>query len=117
MTEVLAPEFRNDYLPRHQRMLKERYELASALFTEIGVPHEPTESGLCLWLNLRDRVALPDGAAEMQLYEFMLNEHRVHISPGSGFKTEHYGFFRQDEELLREGIKRIAAGLAAFTKQ
>ena len=53
----------------------------------------------------------------MQLYQSLLNDYRVHVSPGTGFCTPEAGFFRicisQDERTLDEGLARLATGLAA----
>ena len=118
LTEVLATEFRNSYLARHQARLTKQYKLASNLLEKAGVKHEATESGLCLWLDLRNHLASLDADGEMELYKFLLNEHRVHISPGSGFKCQHHGYFRicfsQDTGVLMTGIARLAKGLEAF---
>lgn len=112
---VLAPDWYADHLARHRRLLTDQFAIACDEFSSAGVKVTQSDSGLCLWLDLRDQLSSPNLAGEMAVYQFMLRQQRVHISPGSGFYSRHYGFFRicfsHDELTFSEGIRRILGGL------
>ena len=71
-----------------------------------------------MWLDLRGELRTATAGGELELYRFLLEEHRVHVSPGSGFHLREHGYFRlcftQPEATLQEGLQRLVAGLTAF---
>ncbi|MEP3478064.1 MAG: pyridoxal phosphate-dependent aminotransferase [Fuerstiella sp.] len=118
MTEaVLQADFRDSYLKQHQRVLGDYFQDVTGRLRADQIAVTPTESGLCLWLDLRDYLQTQDADGEMRLYQSLLNDFRVHISPGAGFCTPSVGFFRicisQDRLTLDEGLARLAQGLDA----
>jgi aspartate/methionine/tyrosine aminotransferase len=117
ITAVLQPKWRDDYLTVHRQKLKEAERVARQELTDCGVPVVASEAGLCLWVDLHAFLDADAADAEMKLYERLLNDHRVHISPGSGFKSTARGYFRlcfsQPPEILLEGLKRLIEGLIA----
>ncbi|MEL6110139.1 MAG: pyridoxal phosphate-dependent aminotransferase [Planctomycetota bacterium] len=119
ISTMLEPDWRRDYLRSHRESLSLAYETARRTLQASGIDVVEANAGLCLWINLRKYLPTPDLDGEFALYERLLNEHRVHISPGTGFKTESVGFFRlcfsQPPELLMEGLRRIIEGLRAGT--
>lgn len=113
---ALDPDWKEPYLANHQNVLRQRHaETRSALET-LGVPVADSKAGLCVWMDLRRFLDESAADPELQLYQSMLQNHRVHISPGSGFYTPHRGFFRlcftQNRATLREGLKRLRAAIA-----
>lgn len=118
MTEaVLSDDFQKEFLKSHRSILTNCFQTVIHQLNEHGIQVTPSESGLCLWLDLRAYLDTPDADGEMQLYQSLLNDYRVHVSPGTGFCTPEAGFFRicisQDERTLDEGLARLATGLAA----
>lgn len=115
---VLNPEFRHGYLQRHQSVLTACFQSVLNQLREAEISTSPTDSGLCLWLDLRAYLETQDSEGEMRLYQSLLNDYRVHISPGSGFHTPSVGFFRicisQNTETLQEGLARLITGLKAL---
>ena len=115
ISAVLDSEWCEDYLDVHREKLTEMACLATQQIRAIGIPVVDAEAGLCLWMDLSAFLPSNDAAGEMELYEHLLNQHRVHISPGSGFKSSHLGYFRlcfsQPPEVLAEGLHRLAQGL------
>lgn len=115
---VIAPSWRRNYLGVHRSALTERYWLADLALKRDDILASPTESGLCLWLDLRSRLRSLDREGEFELYHHLLKRHRVHVSPGSGFYSSEPGYFRMcishDEQILLEGLARLSDGLASF---
>ena len=111
----------HQYLADHRTQLSNCYSLAYTTLTDAGVSVTATESGLCLWIDLRDVIRTPNAEGELELYQHLLHSHRVHISPGSGFHTAESGFFRlcfsHDEMILLEGLKRLTDGIASFAEE
>ena len=120
VSAILHPAWREDYLFVHRQKLKEAEQIAREELANAGVPAAASQAGLCLWVDLSAFIDLDNPSAEMELYEELLSEHRIHISPGSGFKSTSRGYFRlcfsQPPEILREGIKRLTAGLNARSR-
>lgn len=118
MTEaVLDTTFRDGYLKRHRQVLSRGFQDVAASLQANQIAVTPSESGLCMWLDLRRFLQTHDADGEMRLYQSLLNDYRVHISPGTGFCTPTVGFFRicmsQDRATLDEGLARLARGLDA----
>ena len=115
ISSILHPSWRENYLNMHRQKLSLRACIARSVLTDIGVPVVASDAGLCLWIDLNEYLSSPDLRGEMELYQRLLNEHRIHISPGSGFKTSATGFFRlcfsQEQPILREGLRRLIVGL------
>ena len=115
VSAVLNPAWREDYLNAHCAKLTETARVATDQLREAGILAVDSEAGLCLWVDLTEYLSSKDAKGEMALYESLLNEHRVHISPGSGFKSSHLGYFRlcfsQPIDVLLEGMRRLISGL------
>ena len=120
ISAVLNPAWREHYLKVHCEKLTETARIATDRLREAGIPVVDSEAGLCLWVDLAAYLPSKDAVGEMKLYESLLNEHRVHISPGSGFKSSHLGYFRlcfsQPLDILLEGIRRLIDGLQGETE-
>lgn len=120
LSRVLDPKWRDDYLHSHRRELTRVEQFTRSRLQKIGIDVTESEAGLCLWIDLRRHLRRESLPGEMELYQYLLNQHRVHISPGTGFKTQDAGFFRicfsQPSELLIEGLNRIQQGLVCWDR-
>jgi len=115
MQSILMRHSEHDYLARHRQRLKSNCLLATSLLDEHGIACFPTSAGLCLWLDLGDALTALNQEAELQLYERLLREFRVHISPGQGFLTGESGYFRlcfsHPPSRLAKGLRRLTSAL------
>lgn len=115
MQSILTQHGAHNYLAGHRQRLKRNCQLATSLLDEHGIACSPTEAGLCLWLDLRNAMTALNQEAELQLYERLLREFRVHISPGQGFLTGETGYFRlcfsHPPSRLAEGLRRLTSAL------
>ena len=116
---LLEPGWRAEFLQQNRQRLQQSFQRSVSALEEMNVPVFRADAGLCLWLDLSQFIGSPDAHSEQRLYEFLLNEHRVHVSPGSGFFSSTAGFFRicvaQEETILQEGLRRVASGLSAIS--
>ena len=111
----LEPEWRIPFTQSIRAKLGQHYADACIALSELGVEVTPAEAGLVAWLDLRSYLKVADEESQLELYRYLLEEHRVHLSPGSGFHCRTPGFFRicfsHEQESLREGLRRIQQGL------
>ena len=116
----LDPEWSQTFSATNRKRLTESYTRAVQSIREIGVDVVPAEAGLVLWLDLRSFLKTPGEAGQLELYRYLLDENRVHLSPACGFHYPEPGFFRicfsQQENTLLEGLGRIQKGLHDFKK-
>lgn len=108
---LLEPTWRSEYLAVHRRRLTETFRYAVRGLQDAGIEVVASEAGLCLWLDLRSHLSTNDADGEIQLYHELLNEHRVHVSPGAGFFAKESGWFRicfsQEPASLQQGLLRL----------
>lgn len=115
---ILQPATRRTFLDGHRRRLQAAAGTAIRFLHAHDIIVGDVTAGLCLWLDLRGELRTATADGELELYRFLLEEHRVHVSPGSGFHLREHGYFRlcftQPEATLQEGLQRLVAGLTAF---
>ena len=114
----LEPEWRIPFLQSNRVKLRQHYAETCNELSESGVQVTPAKAGLVAWLDLRSYLQTVDEAGQLALYRYLLEQHRVHLSPASGFHCQTPGFFRicfsQEQETLREGLRRIQLGLRQY---
>jgi len=116
----LDPDWRREFSRQNRNRLTQSYDYAYDELIAMGVPVTPAEAGLVLWLDLREWLKFKDNHGQLELYRYLLEEHRVHLSPASGFHFSQAGFFRicfsQERETLQEGLRRLQQGLQQFKR-
>ena len=114
----LEPQWRTPFTQSNRIKLSQHYTDTCNVLTEAGVEVTPAAAGLVAWLDLRSYLKVADEDGQLALYRYLLVQHRVHLSPGSGFHCRAPGFFRicfsQEQETLREGLRRIQRGLRQY---
>ena len=107
-----------DMLEKNRNQLTAAFQYSNAALQSMDVPVVATVAGLVVWLDLRKHLKEESEAGQLQLYRFLLEEHRVHLSPGNGFYCSTPGYFRMcfshPEQVMQEGLKRLRDGLAKF---
>mmetsp|Transcript_35677 Transcript_35677/g.65655 ORF Transcript_35677/g.65655 Transcript_35677/m.65655 type:complete len:185 (-) Transcript_35677:47-601(-) len=104
----------DEFLPENRRRLRDRREKLERTLTESGIPYLPSDSGLFVWMDLREFLPPPPSPdesssasssaetesresmerRERSLYLSLLNEHGLLFTPGLSMKNELPGFFR-----------------------
>ncbi len=115
MVRVLNRETRAAFVTANHR-LGELHSWARETLESHHVAVTPSKAGLCLWCDFSDHLETPDAEGQLRLYRHLLESHRVHISPSTGFYCSLPGYFRicvsQEDHVLREGLHRLDQALA-----
>ncbi len=118
MEHILEPTWRQFFAIKNRIRLTTAFQSCAKRFHVMDVSVTDCQAGLCLWFDLRNRLAAPDIESELSLYRYMLDEHRVHISPGTAFHCVEPGFYRicfsQRSDVLTEGLNRISNALSGI---
>lgn len=114
----LDPTWRVPFLKQNRSRLAQNFQEVCEVLNSAGVSVTPAEAGLVSWLDLTPFLKSQDEEGQLELYRYLLQQHRVHLSPAVGFHCAEPGFFRicfsQQQETLREGLSRIKQGLSQF---
>jgi len=118
MQSFLEPDWRRGFLQQNKTRLTQNYDYANEALHAMGVSVTPAEAGLVMWLDLRKSLKSQNAQGQLELYRYLLEQHRVHLSPASGFHFSQPGFFRicfsHERETLQEGLRRLQQGLLQF---
>lgn len=122
LAELLEDTQWIDHLLQQNRIrLAEAHQFVALAMQRYGIAWREAEAGLFLLINLRANLAESSAQAEMQLWEHLLNWHKVNISPGSLFKCNEPGWFRlcfaHPQAVLRHGVVRLQNGLQSAGRQ
>lgn len=114
----LEPQWHTRFLAHNRTRLTKQYGQTIEAFYEIGAKLTPIQAGLSAWLDLRAFLKSKNESGQLELYRYLLHQHRVHISPSSVFLHDKPGFFKinfnQESGTLQEGLKRIQQGMRHF---
>lgn len=116
LTSVIEDD---DFLAHFTQKNKELLSHASATLDKALVSHKitahPRSAGFFAWLDLSKYLSKQDDEAEMQLYEHILKEARINITPGQFFHSSKPGWFRlcyaRPDHLLELSVGRLAEAL------
>ncbi|KAL3771360.1 hypothetical protein ACHAW5_000069 [Stephanodiscus triporus] len=118
-------KFTDVYLRANRDNVRARCDELHSFLDEIGVPYLPADSGLFVWMDLREFLPnLPDGATEAeesndskerrerQLYLSLMKDYGLLFTPGMSMRNERAGFFRfvftaASEEEFERGLTRL----------
>uniref|UniRef100_I1NL24 Aminotransferase class I/classII large domain-containing protein n=2 Tax=Oryza glaberrima TaxID=4538 RepID=I1NL24_ORYGL len=96
LAAMLSDEaFAGEYIRTNRRRLRERHEHVVAGLARAGVPCLRGNAGLFVWMDMR-RLLLGGGGVggELRLWEKLLREAKLNISPGSSCHCSEAGWFR-----------------------
>jgi aspartate/methionine/tyrosine aminotransferase len=113
-TQYLLSELVSDaaavdaYLADMRRDLRQTYAAVTAALDEARLPYLPAEAAFFLIVDLRAFLDAPTEAAEQRLWQRLLDEANVNLTPGSACRIAEPGFFR----LCYAGVELAAVQLA-----
>ena len=82
------------YIRTNRERLRARHDHIVAGLARAGVPCLRGNAGLFVWMDMRRLLAEPTVAGELRLWDRMLREVKLNISPGSSCHCSEPGWFR-----------------------
>ncbi|KAK3160600.1 hypothetical protein QOZ80_1BG0061710 [Eleusine coracana subsp. coracana] len=87
-------EFAESYIRTNRERLRARHDHIVAGLARAGVPCLRSNAGLFVWMDMRGLLAEQTVAGELNLWDRLLREVRLNISPGSSCHCSEPGWFR-----------------------
>lgn len=105
-------EFTKKYIKTNRERLRKRYEMIIQGLRNSGIECLKGNAGLFCWMNLSPMLEKPTIEAELQLWDSIVNEVKLNISPGSSCHCSEPGWFRvcfanMSEQTLEVALERI----------
>lgn len=105
-------EFTQNYIETNRARLRKRYEMIIQGLREAGIECLRGNAGLFCWMNLSPLLETPTREGELSLWNSILDEVKLNISPGSSCHCSEPGWFRvcfanMSEQTLEVALKRI----------
>ncbi|KAJ9562387.1 hypothetical protein OSB04_007547 [Centaurea solstitialis] len=120
LSEMLSDQkFTKSYLVENRRRLKQRQETLVKGLQKSGIRCLKSNAGLFCWVDMRDLLKSKSFEGEIELWEKMVYEVRLNISPGSSCHCSEPGWFRvcfanMSDETLGRALQRIKSFVDSF---
>lgn len=114
-TMLSDKEFTEKYIRINRERLRKRYQMMIEGLKSVGIECLAGNAGLFCWMNLSPLLMLdqkPTKEGELELWNAILNEVKLNISPGSSCHCSEPGWFRvcfanMSEHTLEVALERI----------
>ncbi|MBA0789747.1 hypothetical protein Gohar_014438, partial [Gossypium harknessii] len=105
-------EFTQNYIKTNRERLNKRYDMIIQGLKKAGIECLKGNAGLFCWMNLSPLLNEPTRQGELELWNIILNQVKLNISPGSSCHCSEPGWFRvcfanMSEQTLRVALQRI----------
>ncbi|RWV88068.1 hypothetical protein GW17_00049880 [Ensete ventricosum] len=105
-------EFTKNYLRTNRERLKKRYEFVVERLSNAGIRCLRGNAGLFCWMNLGELLEEPTVEGELSLWNLILHEAKLNISPGSSCHCLEAGWFRvcfanMSQQTLEIALRRM----------
>lgn len=105
-------KFTENYIKTNRERLQKRYQMIIEGFRSAGIECLKGNAGLFCWMNLSPLLEEQTREGELALWDSMLHEVKLNISPGSSCHCSEPGWFRvcfanMSEQTLEVALKRI----------
>ncbi|KAK6784351.1 hypothetical protein RDI58_017806 [Solanum bulbocastanum] len=113
LASMLSDEkFTENYIKKNRERLRRRYEMMIEGLRSAGIECLKGNAGLFCWMNLRPLLEKPTKECELEVWNTILHEVKLNISPGSSCHCSEPGWFRvcfanMSENTLDIALKRI----------
>jgi 1-aminocyclopropane-1-carboxylate synthase len=110
-------EFTEKYIKINRERLKKRYEMIIEGLKSVGIECLKGNAGLFCWMNLSPLLKESTKEGELELWNVVLNELKLNISPGCSCHCDQPGWFRvcfanMSEQTLEVALERIRSFMA-----
>ncbi|KAJ8526496.1 hypothetical protein K7X08_028973 [Anisodus acutangulus] len=105
-------KFTKNYIKTNRERLRRRYEMIIGGLRSAGIECLKGNAGLFCWMNLSPLLEKPTKECELAVWNTILHEVKLNISPGSSCHCSEPGWFRvcfanMSENTLQIALKRI----------
>ncbi|KAK4854162.1 hypothetical protein QYF36_019872 [Acer negundo] len=105
-------KFTENYIKTNRERLRKRYEMIIEGLKNSGIECLTGNAGLFCWMNLSPLLEKPTREGELALWDSILKQVKLNISPGSSCHCSEPGWFRvcfanMSEQTLEVALKRI----------
>ncbi|WCJ42640.1 1-aminocyclopropane-1-carboxylate synthase [Euphorbia peplus] len=105
-------EFTTNYMKINRERLRKRYEIIIQGLKNAGIECLKGNAGLFCWMNLSPFLEKPTKKGELDLWNLIIKDVKLNISPGSSCHCSEPGWFRvcfanMSEQTLEVAMKRI----------
>ncbi|MBA0691754.1 hypothetical protein Goari_009366, partial [Gossypium aridum] len=109
LTNVLASKrFTSKYMKENQKRLKKRKEMLVSGLKKSGIECLKSNAGLFCWVDMRHLLSSNTLEAETKLWNQMVCDAGLNISPGSSFHCSEPGWFRVCFANMSRGTLQVA---------
>ena len=110
----------DDYIARSRVKLAQAYRRVTGALDAIGIAYLAAEAAFFLICDLRPHLETPTWEAERALWQRILDEANVNLTPGEACRINEPGFFRlcyacESAEAVQEAVTRLGRVLAGTT--
>lgn len=111
-TMLSDKEFTENYIKINRERLKKRYEMIIEGLRNVGIECLKGNAGLFCWMNLSPYLKEQSKEGELEIWNDILNEVKLNISPGCSCHCTQPGWFRvcfanMSEHTLQVALERI----------
>lgn len=123
LSEMLSDrKFTQIYLSENRRRLKHRQETLVKGLQKVGIRCLKSNSGLFCWVDMRHLLSSKTFHGEIELWEKIVYDVRLNISPGSSCHCSEPGWFRvcfanMSEETLILAMQRVKSFVESMSKK
>ncbi|KHN16675.1 1-aminocyclopropane-1-carboxylate synthase 7 [Glycine soja] len=105
-------KFTENYIETNRQRLKKRYQMIIEGLRRVGIECLKGNAGLFCWMNLSPLLEKPTREGELELWNAILHEVKLNISPGSSCHCSEPGWFRvcfanMSEQTLGVALERL----------
>ncbi|KAL5188955.1 1-aminocyclopropane-1-carboxylate synthase 7 [Glycine soja] len=115
-------KFTENYIETNRQRLKKRYQMIIEGLESVGIECLKGNAGLFCWMNLSPLLEKPTREGELELWNVILHEVKLNISPGSSCHCSEPGWFRvcfanMSEQTLEVALERIRNFMERMKKE
>lgn len=96
---------------KNKGRLSESFEILNQKLHDLGIGHFPSESGIFTMIDLSSYLKEKTSEAEMELFNYLIDDLKISITPGQFFGSSELGYFRvcyaKPQKVLLTFLKRL----------
>ncbi|XP_022736283.1 1-aminocyclopropane-1-carboxylate synthase isoform X2 [Durio zibethinus] len=105
-------DFVDNFIIKSKKKLFKRHEYFTWSLSQVGIGSLKSNAGLFIWMDLRKLLKAKTFEAEMDLWQVIIHEVKLNVSPGSSFHCHEPGWFRvcfanMDDDTMETALLRI----------